>query len=114
MSLIFNEAALANLIDNEDGPFGRKLLLVAEQVTATYDAAIGMVWQNRPASIKPQADYEIGIGQYGLQAEIGIVKSDAIRFDGKPNTSEYMDHKFGKIEPDKFKPLIMAGWDDPL
>jgi hypothetical protein len=114
MSLVFNEAALINLLEAPNGPYGNRLRLVAETITANYNAAIAGVWQNQPASIQPEADYDIGIGQYGLQATIGIVPSERVRRDGKPNASEYMDNKFGNIEPDKFQPKIMAGWDAQL
>ncbi len=113
-NFLFNEAALEALVNNEDGPLGRKMRLVAEQITTNYQAAIGGVWQNQPASVQPQADYALSVGPFGLQAEIGIVRSEALRFDGKPNASEYMANKFQNLEPDKFEPKIMAGWDDPL
>jgi hypothetical protein len=107
VSLIFNEAALVNLLEAPDGPYGQRLLLVAEQITQNYNDAIGGVWQDQTASVKPHADFEIDRGQFGLQAVIGIPADER-------RIADYMANKFANIEPDKFVPRIMAGWDTPL
>jgi hypothetical protein len=114
VSIVFNEAAFHNLLEAPDGPFGDKLRLVAETITANYNDAIGIVWQNQPRENEPDADYEIGFGQYGLQAEIGILKADRSRSDGKANISEYMDKKFASGADSWILPLIMFDWNAEL
>ena len=107
MSIVFNESALVHLLEAPDGPYGDRLRLVAETITANYNDAIGGVWQDQTASVKPEAGYDIDRGEFGLQAVIGI-ESDARRI------SDYMANKFANVEPDKFVPKIMAGWDNQL
>ncbi len=106
-NLIFNEGVLAHLLESPDGPYGDRLRLVAEQITQNYQDAIDGVWQDQTASVKPHADYEIGRGEFGLQAVIGI-PSDERRI------ADYMANKFANVEPDKFVPKIMVGWDSQL
>lgn len=108
MSLIFNESALTHLLDSPNGPYGNRLRLVAETITDNYQAAIEGVWQSQTSFIQPRADYDIGIGEYGLQAVIGITPQEHSR------VSDYMANKFANLEIDKFKPKIMAGWDAQL
>ncbi len=107
MSLIFNESALLNLLEAPDGPYGDRLRLVAEQITANYNDAIGGVWQNQAAHVQPHAAFEIDRGEFGLQAVIGIPADER-------RIADYMANKFANVEPDKFVPKIMAGWDNPL
>ncbi len=113
-NLVFNEAALLNLLEAPNGPYGDRLRLVAEQITGNYNAAIQGVWQNQPASIIPQADYEIERGEFGLTAVIGIVDPGIVRADGKETISQVIANKFDGLESDKFVPKIMADWDTQL
>ncbi len=105
MSIIFNEAAFHNLLEAPDGPYGDRLRLVAEQITQNYNGAIDGVWQSQTAAVKPHAEYEIDRGEFGLQAVIGIPADER-------RIADYMANKFANIEPDKFVPRIMAGWDN--
>ncbi len=107
MSIIFNEGALTRLLESPDGPYGERLLLVAQQISQNYNDAIGGVWQDQTASVKPVADFDIDRGEYGLQAVVGIVADER-------RISDYMANKFANIESDKFVPRIMAGWDNQL
>lgn len=114
MALVFNEAAFKFLIEAPDGPFGNRLRLVAETVTDNYNEAIGGVWENQPADIKAQAGYDIALGEFGLQATIGILDPGVVRRGGKKTISQVIADKFAEAEPDKFVPAIMAGWDNEL
>ncbi len=107
MSIIFNEDALVNLLEAPDGPYGDRLRLVAEQITQNYNDAIAGVWQNQHAAVMPHAAYDIERGQFGLEATIGIPADER-------RIAEYMANKFANLEPDKFVPRIMAGWDNQL
>jgi hypothetical protein len=102
MSLVFNEAALNRLLQNPDGPVGRKLERTAIQITQNYGNVTGIIWQNQDMSLKPQADYTVSSGDNGLQAVIGILDEGSI--------SEYMDRKFVR-EQDWIVPNLMANWD---
>lgn len=106
MSIVFNEGALLHLLESPDGPYGDRLLLVAQTIAANYNGAIAGVWENQPASAIPSADFEIDRGEFGLQAVIGIPDQGRV--------SDYMANKFQNVEPDKFVPRIMAGWDNQL
>ncbi len=114
MSLIFNESRLLHLLEAPDGPYGDRLRLVAETIKGNYNDAIQGVWENQPASIIPQADYEITLGEFGLQAVVGIVDPGIVRADDKKTVSQVIDDKFGITESDKFVPRIMAEWDSEL
>jgi hypothetical protein len=109
-SLVFNEAAFNFLLENPDGPMGRKLERIADFIAYNYDAAIGDVWQDQPAEISPEAGYEISVGDDGLQAVIGIVDPQRQRTDGRPTASDYMANKFQNLESGKFKTRIMDNW----
>ncbi len=105
--ITFNEAALVHLLEAPDGPYGNRLRLVAEQITGNYNDAIAGVWQDQTASVRPHADFEIDRGEFGLQAVIGIPADER-------RIADYMANKFANIEPDKFVPRIMSGWDSEL
>ncbi len=107
MSLVFNEAALLHLLEAPDGPYGDRLRLVAETITGNYNGAIDGVWQDQTASVKPHADFDIERGEFGLQAVIGIPADER-------RIADYMANKFANVEPDKFVPRIMAGWDNQI
>ncbi len=64
------------------------------------------MWQNQHAAVQPTADFSIDRGQFGLEATVGILPGG--------RTSDYMAHKFADLEPDRFVPKIMAGWDNQL
>ena len=71
MSLIFNEAALRSLLQDEDGPVGQKLRFIAENVSTIYEQNVA---RYLPAFVEQggSIDYEIGFADDGLQAIIGI------------------------------------------
>ncbi len=104
MSLIFNEAALANLLESPDGPLGIKVRFVAETITQNYQGVIDKVWENQPAMVRPQADYVIDSGDFGLQAEIGMPDAGRV--------TQYMGKKMGR--EDWIVPAIMQAWNDEL
>ncbi len=107
MSITFYESALVNLLEAPDGPYGDRLLLVAQQITNNYNDAIAGVWQDQTASVMPHAAFDIERGEFGLTATIGIPADER-------RIAEYMANKFANLEPDKFVPRIMAGWDNQL
>ncbi len=104
MSIVFNEAALANLLQSPDGPIGQKLRFVSETIEANYDAAVGKVWENQSALSRPNVGFHISSGDLGLQSEIGIADAGRV--------TDYMAAKFDR--EDWVVPAIMAGWDDTL
>lgn len=106
LTLIFNEAALNNLLQSPDGPVGIKLGFVADTITANYELAVSRVWENQPAMAKPTVGYEIISGDFGLQAQIGISDNGRI--------AQYMASKFERASEDWVVPTIMAGWDAQL
>jgi hypothetical protein len=101
MSVTLNEAALQFLLESPAGPVGEDLRRRAEVVTGNYQTVINVVWENQDPALNPRADYEVDVGDEGLQAEIGI------RFHGR--ISEYMARKM-ETEADRVVPTIMLGW----
>lgn len=102
MSLVFNEAALNFLLQDPDGPIGRKLERVSNHIAGRYEAVIGVVWENQDPFLQPRVDYDIGNGANGLQSVIGIVDEGSL--------SEYMAHKMVD-EQDRLLGPIMTTWD---
>ncbi len=119
-NLVFNEAALINLLEAPNGPYGDRLLLVAQQITGNYNDAIQGVWQLRSPEALPKAGFEIERGEFGLEAIIGIEDPKVVRSQGgegsreRKTTSQYMADKFDGLESAKFVDQIMAGWDNQL
>ena len=101
-NLVFNEAALNFLLENPDGPVGRKLDRVANHIAGRYEAVIGVVWENRDPGLQPNVDYEVGNGDNGLQAIIGITDSRRI--------GEYMAEKMVR-EQERLVGPIMTTWE---
>lgn len=101
--LSFNEAALNNLLQSPDGPVGQRLGFVSETITGNYQGVIDKIWENQPAGAKPQSDYTITSGDFGIQSEIGM---------GDGRIAQYMAAKFQR--EDWIIPAIMAGWDNQL
>lgn len=104
MSLVFNEAALQNLLESPDGPLGQKLRFVSEQIEGNYQAVVSKIWENQTPLARPSVSFDITQGDFGLQSEIGI--------DGHGRVADYMAAKFHR--EDWVVPAIMQGWDDPL
>lgn len=104
MSLLFNEAALTNLLQSPDGPLGQRLRFVSQDIAANYDGVVSKVWENQSALAKPTVGYHLSFGDFGLQAEIGISDNGRV--------AQYMGAKFGR--EDWVVPAIMAGWDASL
>jgi len=103
-NLIFNEAALNNLLESPDGPLGQKLRFVSETVEANYEDVVAKIWENQSALARPNVTFHITSGDFGLQSEIGIADSGRI--------ADYMGAKFQR--EDWIVPAIMQGWDDAL
>ncbi len=104
MSIIFNEAALANLVESPDGPIGQKLRFVSETIEANYRDVVAKIWENQSALVRPSVGFDITSGDFGLQSEIGI--------DEFGRVADYMAKKFHR--EDWVVPAIMQGWDDAL
>ncbi len=68
-NLIFNEAALHRLLDDEQGPVGLELKRITENVTALVRANATKILEEMPPSV---IDYEISSDDNGLQAVIGM------------------------------------------
>ena len=102
MSLVFNDAYLENLVNNPGGPMGRSLERVANQIAGNYEAVVNIIWQSQAPSAKPDVDYAITNGEFGLQAVIG--------FPDSRHTSEYMAEKFER-ESDWIVPGLMSNWN---
>jgi hypothetical protein len=102
MSVILNQAALDFLLQNPAGPVGLNLRRRAEVITGNYEAVIGVIWENQDEGLRPQADYDIAVGDEGLRAIIGIP------FHGR--ISEYMGRKL-ESERDRVVPSLMQGWE---
>ena len=102
MSLVFNDAWLDSFVNNPAGPMGRSIERVANQIAGNYEAVVNVIWQVRPPSAKPDVDYILENGQFGLQAVIG--------FPDHKHTSEYMANKF-EIESDWIVPGLMSNWE---
>ena len=104
MSLVFNEAALANLLQSPDGPIGERLRFVSETVEANYQDVVAKIWENQSALARPNVGFHITSGDFGLQSEIGIADVGRV--------ADYMGAKFQR--EDWVVPAIMAGWDSAL
>jgi hypothetical protein len=69
MSLIWNESALYDLLESPDGPVGRELRRVSENVTQLVrDNATKILEEMNPDIVQ----YHIGFGDDGLQSIIGV------------------------------------------
>lgn len=69
MSVIFNEAALTFLLESPDGPVGRELQRVSENVTALVrENATKIIEQMDPNIVQ----FTISSGDNGLQSVIGV------------------------------------------
>jgi hypothetical protein len=100
---VFNEAALNFLLENPDGPLGRKLERAAIRIAGNYENVVDIIWQNQDQSVKPEASYTVENDVNGLQAVIGFP-------DGQGHIAEYMADKFVR-EQGWIKPVLMTNWD---
>lgn len=101
-NLVFNEAALNFLLQDPDGPVGRKTERSANQIAGNYDAVVNIIWQNQDQDLRPAAEYTVGNGAEGLEAVIG--------FPDQGRVSQYMAEKFER-ESDWIVPGLMTNWD---
>ena len=98
-NLVFNEAALHFLLEDEDGPVGRDLRRRAEKITDLVRAnATKILEQMDPGVVQ----FEISSGDDGLQAVIGV--------EGTGRWSTYLAAKEER-EAVIFAPALAAGLD---
>ena len=104
MSVIFNEAALHRLLEDEAGAVGRMLQRTAEQIQGNYEFVVETIIQN--PLVRPTVGVHIEQGDLGLQASIGMPFEDHV--------SEYLAVKIGELETDHLLPTIMEAWDSQI
>ena len=97
MSVTLNEAALRFLLDDEQGPTGLDLKLRSENVRDLYRQNVLNIIPTFPPD---EIDFEISVGDLGLQSVIGI------RDGGR--MAQYLDAKVAR-EPEKATDALDQG-----
>lgn len=102
MSLVFNEAALKRLLEDEDGPIGIELDRIAQNVATIYNANVA---RYLPAFVEQggEVGHAVVSGENGLEAVIGIRAGH-----GSDRFAENVAKKVLK-EPDKATDALDVG-----
>jgi hypothetical protein len=99
VSLVFNEAALRFLLEDEAGPVGQDLRRRAEAITDLVRANATKILEQMSPDV---VQFEISTGEDGLQAIIGV--------EGTGRWSSYLAAK-EKREAVIFAPALAQGLD---
>ena len=104
MSIIFNEAALHHLLEDEASPVGLMLRRSAEIIQGNGEAVNSIIMSD--GSLRPAVDFVIEHGDDGLRAVIGMP------FQGR--ISEYMAAKWEREGSEWIVDALMSNWDSQI